>query len=533
MSVVSDAMKYPRLALDLRHFLRNRVSLEQSKQVITERLRNRETNFLSRVHKGIYQNPRSPYHRLLKLAGCEYEDVESLVSQDGVEGALRRLLEEGVYLSWEEFRGKADVVRGATRFRFRQSDLDNPFISGWYKGRSSGSRSRGTRTKFDLRYRLDQSFYRLPMLTASNALGVPLGIWRPIPPAMAGVAHVLDFWIAGQPVARWFSPVSQREVRAQLRDRLALRYIIYGGRLWGARLAKPEHVSLARAEEVARWIAATKSEFGGCSLSSPVSTAVKVCHAAVEHGLAIQGALLFVSGEPLTEAKRRQMEATGVSVTARYNMSEVGQIGIGCSQPGAIDDVHLLSDSVAMIQRRRRVGHTDIDVHSFLYTSLLPSAPKILLNMESDDYGVVERRSCGCLFGELGLDRHLSTIRSYTKVSGGGITLMGSDFVRILEEVLPHKYGGAVTDYQLLEEEDSQGRTRLSLIISPGVGAVDDRDVIATVLGELRRNVHSGGLNASLWSQAEALRVKRMEPITKSGKIMTLHLAQMAETSPD
>jgi len=533
MSIASDLAKYPRLALDLRSFLRNSISLEQSKQVISERLRNREANFLWRVQKCIYQNPRSPYLRLLELAGCEYRDIESLVRQDGVEGALQRLLEDGVYLSFEEFKGKADVVRGSTHFAFRQSDLDNPFITGWIKGQSSGSRSKGTRTKFDLRNRLDQAYYRLPQLVASDALGVPLGIWRPILPSVAGICHVLDFWIAGQPVARWFSPVDEREVGAPLRDRLALRYILYGSRLWGARLARPEHVSLTRAEVVARWMAATRSEFGGCTLSSSVSTAVKVCQAAMEHDLDIRGTLFFATGEPLTEAKRRQMEATGASVIPVYTISEVGRIGIGCAGALTTADVHLVSDSVAMIQHRRKVEHTDTYVNAFLYTPLLPSAPKILLNLESDDYGVVETRSCGCLFGELGLNQHLSDVRSHAKLTGSGMTIVGSDFVRILEEVLPHKYGGAATDYQLLEEEDGQGRTRLSLVISPSIGAVDDGDVIDTVLCELRGNVHAGGLTASLWSQAEALRVKRMEPIPRRGKITTLHLAKTEQSIPN
>jgi hypothetical protein len=532
MSILSDMMKYPRLALDLRSFLQNRISLEQSKQIISERLRDREVNLLSRVQKGIYQNPRSPYHRLLKIAGCEFGDVESLVKRDGLEGALHSLLEQGVYLSWEEFKGKRDVVRGASRFQFKQSDLDNPFISGWYKGRSSGSRSRGTRTKFDLRNRLAQSVYRLPMLAANDVLDFPIAIWKPVLPSVAGICHVLDFWIVGKPVVRWFSPVDEEQVGASLRDKLALRYIIYGGRLWGARLAKPEHVGLARAVEVARWMAAAKSESGRCSLSTSVSSAVKVAQAAGENHLDIQGTHFFASGEPLTEAKRRQIEATGASVSSVYTISEVGRVGISCRGARATDDLHLVGDSLAMIQQRRKVDHTDTYINAFLYTPLLPSAPKILLNLESDDYGVAETRSCDCPFGELGLNQHLSNVRSFAKMTGSGMTIIGSDFLRILEEVLPRKYGGAATDYQLLEEEDSRGRTRLSLIISPTVGAVDDGDVIASVLDELRRNVHAGGLTASVWSQAEALQVKRMEPIPRAGKILTLQLVKTDSLAP-
>jgi hypothetical protein len=350
---------------------------------------------------------------------------------------------------------------------------------------------------------------------------------------MSGVSHVLSFWIADKPVARWFTPVDEGQAGASLEHKLALRYILYGGRLWGARLARPEPVSLTRAEVVARWMAATKREVGGCSLSCSVSSAVSACRAAMEHNLDMRGTHFFVSGEPLTEAKRRQIESAGASASSRYSISEVGRVGLGCPEGNAADDCHLVSDTVAMIQRRRRVDHTDISVDSLLYTPLMPSAPKILINVESDDYAVVETRSCGCLLGELGLNQHLSNIRSYAKLTGSGMTIVGSDFVRILEEVLPRTYGGAATDYQLLEEEDSRGSTRLSLIISPGVGALDEGEVIATVLGELRDNVHAGGLTASLWSQAEALRVKRMDPIPNRGKITTLHLAKMQESLPE
>jgi phenylacetate-coenzyme A ligase PaaK-like adenylate-forming protein len=303
-----------------------------------------------------------------------------------------------------------------------------------------------------------------------------------------------------------------------------MRYIIYGSRLWGAKLAKPEYVGLEEAVKVARWMADTKKQFGGCCLACSPSRAVMVCQAAVENGLDIQGTHFTVGGEPLTPAKRRQIETTGASVTPRYVMSEIGQIGYGCLEASAADDVHLFHDSTALIQHQRKVEHADIQVNAFLLTTLLPSAPKILLNMESDDYGVVETSKCGCLFGQLGFDTHIHDIRSFAKLTGSGLTIVDTDFVRILEEVLPSKYGGAATDYQLLEEEDGRGQTHLDLIISPGVGELDEGEVIATVLRELRKAPYPGKLAAGVWSQANTMQIKRIYPISKMGKVMTLHL---------
>lgn len=524
MLILNDIIKYLRFALDLRNFVHDTISLEQSLKVIAARLQNREKNFLSLVKKGIYANERSPYLMLLKMAGCEYGDIENMVSQYGIESTLRTLLIKDVYVSWEEFKGKTDIVRGSSRFHFNEEDFDNPFLAKYYQERSSGSRSIGTRTTFDLSTQLDQCYYTLPSLIANNALNIPLALLKPVLPSAAGINNVLRFWKVGKPVSKWFSPVTEKEVRASLRDRLAMRYIIYGSRIWGAKLVYPEYIRASETTRVARWLADTKKQFGGSALNCTVSGAISVCQAAAKNGLDISSVCFMVGGEPLTKAKRSYIEATGASVTSRYVITEIGHIGYGCPRPEAIDDIHLIHDSVTVINRDRKLENFNIPVNSFLFTCLLPSTPKMVLNLESDDFGIMKISSCGCIWEQLGFRHHLSNIRSFTKLTGRGMTILGSDFVRILEEVLPCKYGGSPTDYQLLEEEGNRGETLLSLVISHRVGEIDDEEVIATVLHELRKNISGGKLAAGLWSKAKTLQVKRMEPIALFGKVVTLHL---------
>ena len=526
MALVADLIKYSRLALGLRVFLRGTVTMEESQRAIAERLHNRDQNFLNLVQKGIYQNPKSPFLKLLRAAGCDYGDIEPLVNKEGVEAALQKLLAAGVYISWEEFKGRKEVVRGSQRFQFRERDFDNPFLDVYYRVQSSGSRSAGTRTTFDLNHLLAMTYYCLPILAVADALNVPIVGWKPILPAASGIILVLSHWKAAKPLARWFSPVDERQVQSSLTHRLALRYLIYGSRLWGAKLPKPEYTGLQEAIKVAQWMADAKKRFGGCCLIATVSLAVKMCRAAIENGLDIKGTRIVVSGEPLTPAKRRQMEAAGVLVTTKYIISDIGWVGAGCPQAGATDDIHVFSDSMAVIQRRRKVADTDSSVDAFLFTPLLPTAARILLNAESDDYGVMETKNCDCLFGQLGFNTHLHNIRSFAKLTGIGMNIVGTDFVRFLEEVLPSKYGGVAVDYQLLEEEDSRGETHLSLVISPEVGEVDEGEVIASMLAELRRIPHPGKLTAGVWRQADVLRVKRMQPLTQMGKVATLHLTK-------
>jgi hypothetical protein len=93
-------------------FLRHPISVEQARTALRERLERREVGFLALARRTIYGNPRTPYLRLLALAGCEYGDLERLVKQEGVEGALRILYRHGVYLTVDEFKGRRPATRG-------------------------------------------------------------------------------------------------------------------------------------------------------------------------------------------------------------------------------------------------------------------------------------------------------------------------------------------------------------------------------------------------------------------------------------
>ena len=74
---------YWRFAWGLRRFLKEKITLEQSQEIIERRLANRESNLLTMVKRAIYDNENSPYLKLLKLAGCEYDDFEQMVQSDG------------------------------------------------------------------------------------------------------------------------------------------------------------------------------------------------------------------------------------------------------------------------------------------------------------------------------------------------------------------------------------------------------------------------------------------------------------------
>ena len=63
---------------------------------------------------------------------------------------------------------------------------------------------------------------------------------------------------------------------------------------------------------------------------------------------------------------------------------------------------HSLKDTTAIITHRVRVEHSDVEVDSFLFSSMLYESPKILLNVGMGDYGRVRQAECDCQFGQLG-----------------------------------------------------------------------------------------------------------------------------------
>jgi hypothetical protein len=86
-----DITEQARLLWHLPSFLRSTFTLDQARAILRDRLERRELAFLDLARRTIFQHDRGPYRKLLRLAGCEYGDLERLVSQDGLEGTLRGL----------------------------------------------------------------------------------------------------------------------------------------------------------------------------------------------------------------------------------------------------------------------------------------------------------------------------------------------------------------------------------------------------------------------------------------------------------
>lgn len=515
---------FGRFLRGLPRFLSRRMTFDEARGVIRTRMAAREENFLRTLRLTVFGNPHSPYRPLLAHAGCEPGDLEHLVARDGIESTLRTLRSEGVYVTFEEFKGRQPLVRNGLDIPLAPEAFDNPLHSRAYQIATGGSTGRGRSVTIDLDHMWAGIPDRLISDVVQGFMGVPVAVWFDGLPSH-GPNTLLSRVPFDNVPERWFAPIVGTAVQPALKFRLAQAAMLRVARWSGAPLPRSEPVPIDQAATLARWAEDALRRVGRCGIKTSVSHALRVAIAAEQLGIDLTGAVISGGGEPPTPAKVGAITRTGARFVSSYRMQEVGAIGSSCAAPVDANDQHLMLDQVALITTNRQVPGFDLSVDAFHLTSLLPTARKILLNVELDDYGVIETRRCGCPWDELGFHIHVRDIRSFRKLTGEGVSLIGTDMVRILEEVLPQRFGGSPLDYQFMEEEDEHGFTRLSVVVSPTVTVRDEAEVISTVLEAIQARGHGGILTRSIWGTAGTLRVRRMQPVwTNRGKLLPLHL---------
>lgn len=408
----------------------------------------------------------------------------------------------------------------------QERDFDNPLPRKHLEGRGGGSRSPARRVTIDLEH-FRSSAPQWPLLRSAFGSG-PMAAWYPAPPGVAGMPSVLGAAKAGWPVERWFSQPEVRGPASSTRDVLVTATTVMASRLWGPQaLPWPEYAPLAEAGKVVRWLA-EKSRAGepGWVVTYP-SAAVQAAAVAVQQGDDISGSVFILGGEPYTSHKAAVVERTGARGISGDGTTEVGAIGTPCARAEAPDEVHLLSDRVAISTRPVDVSGTTLE--ALFVTTLLESAPKLMLNVELGDYGVLKERECGCAIGAAALGVHLHSIRSYEKLTTRGITFLGDELLTVLHGVLPERFGGTPEDFQLIEEEASDGVPHLTLVVSSRLGELAEEALVQTVLDELSRGGRAQRMMAESWRSAGALRVARRDPeLTSGGKVQPLHLRTSA-----
>jgi hypothetical protein len=513
-----------RFTTGLQHFLGSTLSAEECRQMVRDRLRRRQESFLYVVDHAVLRNPKSPYLPLFRQAGVSYDDLARWVEGDGVEGALSRLFDAGVSVALDEFKGRAPIRRAGLELPLHARDFDNPLATRHFDLQTGGSRGRRTVLLIDFEYITHEAADDRQYLESFGLLDRPVAIWRPVPPGTAGIKGVLRRAKLGLPVDRWFSQTRLSRAPKDVGYAGITYLTTLTGRMRGGSLPFPTFVPLPEARRVAVWLAEQVAAGTPALLDTIGSSGVRAARVALEEGLNIAGTFFRLGGEPLTAAKAAWIREAGGRAVCHYAFSELGRLGLACASPEAIDDVHLLTDKIALLQRPRSTSGAELP--AFYLTSLHPSSPKIAINVESGDYGVLVERDCPCPLTALGFRQHVHTIRSYEKLTTEGMHFLGTDLLRLLEETLPARFGGGATDYQLVEEEED-GMTKLNLVVSPRVGPIEDSRLVASVLETLGGTAPGARMMEEVWRSAKTLRVVRQEPFTTgAAKIQTLHIVR-------
>jgi len=529
--IVQELMQSAQMALGIAGLMRRPLTVDGAKAMLRARLANRTELFLEMVQRAIWQNTKSPYHHLLVRARWTYERIAVSVHQRGLEATLAELRDAGVYLSHGEFKEHKPIVRDGLRLEWAGLSVENPYVLPQFESQTGGTRSQGSRVPASLAYMTGQ---RAPSwcLTIESVGGgaSPVILWLP---RSVGYLWWLSLVHMHRPPLRWFGMTDLSIVRLPWFHRTLYRVTQAIGLAHGLRIPTLEFVPLTEAAVVLDALLDGRARHGSCTVVSSPSGAARLAALAGKRGTDLRGVAFVVGGEPLTPGKRDEITGAGARVGVRYNITELGALGGACGRPIEVDEVHFLADSFAMITNKR-VLPDGRPVDALMVTTLLPTSPLILLNLDSDDFADVTSRRCGCLWDELGFETHLSNIRSFSKLTGEGVTVLGTDFVRVLEEVLPGEFGGRSVDYQLLEAEDEDHLTRLYLVVSPAVGAIDEGRLLERFRQEIRHPGGRGDAVPSLWAQAETIRVVRKEPVaTPAGKQLPFHTLALGTRRDD
>lgn len=517
-SSASALLAAGRLSRDLPAYLRTPFDLEAARARVRREVEHRADRFLALAETLIYSRPQNPYAQLLREVGCEPGDLRALVGREGLEGTLHILADAGVFLAYDEHKGRREIIRGSMRFRVSDHDLDNHAEPAHMIAFTGGTGGRPTRVQWSLAHHAEIAQDHGLLFDAFGVAGAPEALWLTNPSRRwLYSAHLRSRLISSS------YPVEPRPPLLVLH----LAYLWLLLRLAGYPVPYPAYRDLRKPEGIVAGLARHRKPV---VVQTLVSCAVRIAAAARMAGTSLAHVTFMVQGEPVTPVRRTLIEASGARLIATYGTVETRPIAYSCPHATEVDDMHLMAHTWAAILHPRPILDDGAPVNALLLTALNPRASKVYLNAELGETATIEWRACGCPLGDLGLRVHLSNVRSYEKVSSEGTTFAQTSLIETLEVALPARFGGDGDDYQVVEEETPDGLVRLILRVSPNVGDVDELAVRAAFLAELARPGMVGQSHAALLERAAAVVIARQHPTTsQGGKVVPFLSARRAE----
>jgi hypothetical protein len=522
------------LVCSLPGFFRRRVTPQRAEQEIKNGLATRATRFLEVIRTRVYESPGSPYLKLLKHAGCEYSDLRTHVPNNGLEKTLERLATEGVYLTSDEFKGKSEVVRGSLSFKASPGDFDLRDSRPGFVTQSSGTNNRPIQSHSSIDWIERRTSFLGIALKAHDLFSSSHAIYDAVLPGAGGMTVLLGLAQLGIAAERWFA--RKIPVNSRLEDyyfNLTTYLIVLSGKTFGPGFPRPELIDIDDTDRIVRWVEKRRPERKFCAIKTVVSNAVRIARSASRLGVSLAGTKFIVSGEPFTEAKAEIIKGTGAGVIVHYGYGGPFLVGFGCGNPVYLDEMHVDQNMLAVVQHTRPLHERPPLIYPLLFTTLYTCAPILQLNVANGDYATLARRNCRCFLEEAGLGLHLYNLRSYEKFTTEGMNYFYNDLSALMEKTLPDEFGGGPGDYQLVEEEDNGGQTRLTLVVHPDVGELNEERLLTRLRAAFSNGSRGNRFMTGVWENAGTFRVKREPPYASPrGKILPLHISQAKTKLP-
>ena len=512
VSLARGATFFPALVSHVRHPL----TVEAARTILRRRLERRAADFLSLMRRSVYGHRGSPYGPLLRRAGCEYGDVATMVQRDGVEGALQRLLREGVYLTVAETNGSRPAIRGTVQVAANLARLRTP---AWLVKEPTAPDGSLRRVALYRAMLADTAVSATLFIDARQGARWHHATWNFVR-LSTNILWLMRLTGPGYSPDRWFTRVKPERFPTHRRVARLARWL---AAIVGARIPVPEYSSVDDPSPIIDWMTERRQAGGTPHLQSTVSALIGLAQETLRRGRDLEGVQLLPSGEPLTASRLAALRSAGAEVVPAYGAKEAGQIAWGCLAPTVSDDMHLTDDRFAVIQPGAQGNVVGLPPGAMLFSSLRAAWPLVLLNVSLGDQAVMERRDCGCPLGRAGFQAHVRDVRSFDKLKVASFAIGPAALVQFMEQVLPRRFGGAPSDFQLVEE-DAQvvaGHQRIRLLVHPRVGPVDAQAATEAFLNLVRA---SGSPVDDIWQDARWFSVERQAPHeTGGGKVYHVH----------
>lgn len=511
--VINRFRKRLRTMAAIRSWVQAPFTWKDRQEEVRSLMRTRDQRFLELMRKAVYGFSKSPYLKLLRNIGCEYEDLKTQVSTNGLDATLQHLSGKGVYVTHDEMKGREPARRGSAVFYFDASDFDNPLIRPQFGYETSGSTGKATSVGVTFQHFQQQLLHTDLSASFHGVKKAAIALWLPL--SEWSISRSMRLVKLGMPPVRWFSQVPvfpSRKIGCAL-DTVGL---IAFSRLYGMALPMPCYVPLSEPADVVSWMLSELGQDRRPFLITYPSTALRACAWAVQEGKSLEGALLLVAGESVTSAKRSTIESTGAACLPLFGATETGESAEGCLTPNDPDDMHLYTHKFGIISRRQMIGD-DKGIDVLFFTTLGSATPKIFLNADIGDAGIVEERNCDCPWGRIGFKTHLRNVWSYAKLTAEGMTVPGDAVFSVLEEAMPKQFGGHAGDYQLLSEPGDKGITHYLLSVNSLIGTMDKVKVRNAFFEALVTTGATNRLVTEFLSRADQLKVVRRRPSVQTG----------------